>query len=66
MRCYFMRDGHNAAVEVLRSATDDQAAIQEARALFAARRDRFSGFEVWDRARFLYRYPAADQAGDGT
>jgi hypothetical protein len=56
MRCYFMRDGHIQAVEVLR-ATSDEAAIKEAHELFrhhSAR--RFVGFEVWDQARFVHRY----------
>lgn len=61
MRCYFIRDGHIAAVEALTAATDDDA-IRQAERLFAERlfRDRderFVSFEVWDRARFVYRYP---------
>ena len=59
MRCYFMRDGHIAAVEVLTDASDT-AAIREADALFAERKDKdkFAGYEVWDRARFVHRFPA--------
>ncbi|MDE2165622.1 MAG: hypothetical protein KGJ66_04700 [Alphaproteobacteria bacterium] len=61
-----MRDGHIAAVEVLKSRTDDKAAIKEAETLFAARKAQFSGFEVWDRARFLYRYPSDRPSGGET
>lgn len=58
MRCYFLREGHIGAVEVLTDASDD-AAVKEAEALFAKRKDKedFAGFEVWDRARFVHRYP---------
>lgn len=56
MRCYFMRDGHIGAVELL-TDTSDAAAIAEAQALFEQRKGKFAGFEVWDRARFVHRYP---------
>lgn len=56
MRCYFMRDGHIGAVEMLTDASD-AAAIAQAQALFERCKDKFVGFEVWDRARFVYRYP---------
>lgn len=56
MRCYFIRDGHIGAVELL-TDTSDAAAIAQAQALFEQRKDKFAGFEVWDRARFVYRYP---------
>ena len=56
MRCYFMQDGHIGAVELL-TDTSDAAAIAQAQALFEERKDKFAGFEVWDRARFVHRYP---------
>lgn len=56
MRCYFMRDGHIRAVEILTDASD-AAAIAQAEALFEQRKDEFAGFEVWDTARFVHRYP---------
>lgn len=56
MRCYFMRDGHIGAVEML-TGTSDAAAIAQAQALFEQCKDKFAGFEVWDRARFVHRYP---------
>lgn len=56
MRCYFMRNGHIGAVELLTDSSD-AAAIEQAQALFEQRKDKFAGFEVWDRARFVHRYP---------
>jgi hypothetical protein len=54
-----MKDGHITAVEFL-TAKDDQARFEEARALFAKRGQAHGadGFEVWDGARFVARYPA--------
>jgi len=57
MRCYFLREGHIGAVELLTDASDE-AAIKEAEALFAERKDKFTHYEVWDRARFVHRFPA--------
>ena len=56
MRCYFLRGGHIGAVEVLTEEADE-AAIKHAVALFENRKKEFEGFEVWDRARFVYRHP---------
>jgi hypothetical protein len=56
VRCYLMRDGHIGAVELVSDASDE-AALAEAKALFAKRNDVFSGFEIWDRARFVHRHP---------
>lgn len=56
MRCYLIRKGHIAAVEVL-GAGPDEALVEQARALFEKRESEFEGFEVWDCARFVYRYP---------
>jgi len=55
MRCYFWRDGHIVGVEVL-TAKSDEAAIEEAVALFEKRKPKFLGFEIWDRARFIHRH----------
>jgi hypothetical protein len=58
MRCYFMRDGHIQAVEVLTATTDDDA-VKEAHGLFREFSGRrFAGFEVWDQARLVLSYPA--------
>jgi hypothetical protein len=53
-----MKHGQVAAVEYL-TQTNDDARIVEAWELFEARgRSRGAeGFEVWDGAHFVYRYP---------
>jgi len=56
MRCYFMRNGHIGAVELLTDVSD-AAAIAQATALFEERKHKFVGFEVWGRARFVHRFP---------
>ncbi len=62
MRCYFLRDGHIAAVEVLSDVSGDDDAIKQACVLYVARlRESFDGFEVWDGARKLYRYPELEE-----
>jgi len=57
MRCYFMRDGHIAAIELVPD-TSDEAAINRAMTLFEEHRKEFDGFEVWDRAQFICRHPS--------
>jgi hypothetical protein len=59
MRCYFMHNGHIAAVEVLTPASDEDA-IKQSAALFRERSGRFDGFELWDRDRFVHRHPDAE------
>lgn len=56
MRCYLVRKGHIAAVEVVDGASDE-AVIQQARTVFEDRKAEYEGFEVWDGARFVHRYP---------
>jgi hypothetical protein len=57
MRCYFLRNGHIAGVEILPPELSDKDAIARAHALSAKRKGPFDGFEVWDRARFVFRHP---------
>jgi hypothetical protein len=57
MRCYFLRGAHICAVELLTDASDE-AAINQAKMLFEKRKMEFAAFEVWDRARFVYRHPS--------
>ncbi|HEV2162209.1 MAG TPA: hypothetical protein VGR52_08270 [Stellaceae bacterium] len=59
-----MRDGHIAAVELLSDASD-AAAIAQALVLFKERQDKYASFEIWDRARFVYRFPADDDTTSG-
>ena len=57
MRCYFMRDGHIAAVEVLDPPpSSDKEAVERSKELFRQRADKFETFEVWDRARVVYQH----------
>jgi len=65
MRCYFMRKGHIAAVELLENVADDSEAIKRGGALFLDRiHQGFEGFEIWERDRVVFRYPEEEsQAG---
>jgi hypothetical protein len=58
MRCYFMKDGHIADVEPeALEGLSDQQAVERARQLFEARRDKFDGFEVREGARVIIQEP---------
>jgi hypothetical protein len=58
MRCYLMKGGHIAGVKLLKPDTSDAEMIEEAKAIFFHGPGAvYDGFEVWDRARFIYRYP---------
>jgi hypothetical protein len=59
MRCYFMRNEHIVAVELLGEGISDATAVTSAKALFVGcqRERRYDGFEVWDRARRVYLWP---------
>jgi hypothetical protein len=63
MRCYFLKGGRIAAVELL-SQTTDEGRIAEARDLFTLKGlpRGAEGFEVWDQGRFIYRYPEGGAA----
>ncbi|HXS05550.1 MAG TPA: hypothetical protein VN723_02075 [Rhizomicrobium sp.] len=58
MRCYFMREGHIVSVEFLDSQ-DDAGRIAQSKKLFDSKAKSLDadGFEVWDGARFVYRFP---------
>ena len=62
MRCYFLRDGHIAGVEILPVGLSDEEAIARAHTQASKRKGLFDGFEVWDRARFVFRRPPAAEA----
>ena len=57
MRCYFLRGGRIAGVEILPLGLSDEDAIARAHTLSSKRKGPFDGFEVWDRARFVFRRP---------
>jgi hypothetical protein len=56
MRCYFMRGGRIEAVEELPGLSDEQA-VAKAHALFAERKHKFEGFELWNRTQVIVRHP---------
>lgn len=60
MRCFFMKNGHISGVEYL-TAKGDDALIEEAHEAFKVKGalQGADGFEIWDRARFVYRFEAA-------
>jgi hypothetical protein len=62
MRCFFMKHGRICAVDFL-EGSDDEGRIAEAMKLFKSKGLAMGaeGFEVWDHARFVYRFVA-----DGT
>jgi hypothetical protein len=62
MRCFFMKADRICAVDFLKG-TDDEERIAEAMELFKSKGLAMGaeGFEVWDHARFVYRF-----AADGT
>ena len=67
MRCYLMRNGHIAAVELLDPVTDDSEAIKQGSARFLDRvREGFEGFEIWERDRIVFRYPEDENQADPT
>jgi hypothetical protein len=58
VRCYFLKQGHIAAVEPVFGLSDDEA-VEKCREMFAARKDeaQYEGFEVWDLARMIIQCP---------
>jgi hypothetical protein len=67
LRCYFISRGHIVAVEEL-TGLSDEVAVAKAHQLFTERTDSLEGFEVWDHARVLIRYPpptVEDSLADG-
>ena len=62
MRVLFHKQAHIAAVEELPGLTHEEAVIK-AHELYSERKSLYEGFEVWDRTRFLIRYPALEADG---
>ena len=60
-RCYFVRAGRIAGVEML-TGLSDKDAVAKAQLLFSERKTHFDGFEVWEGARFVMRHPEADHS----
>jgi hypothetical protein len=56
VRCYFMRDGHIAGIEMLPRTVGPRRSREGPQAVFKAQ-GRIDGFEVWDGARLVIRHP---------
>lgn len=58
MRCFLMKKGRIAAVEMLTPDTDAKL-IEQGHGHFArlSLDEQFDGFEVWDHARRVYTWP---------
>jgi hypothetical protein len=65
LRCFFLKQGHIAAVEILPGLSQEQA-VDKSRELFAARKDQgqYEGFEVWEEARMVIQYPPPPTQSD--
>jgi hypothetical protein len=55
MRCYFLRGGQIAGVNMLPRGLSDQDALGRAESQSLKRRGLIDGLEVWDRARLIFR-----------
>jgi hypothetical protein len=55
MRCYFLRGGQIAGVNMLPRGLSDQDALGRAETQSLKRRGPIDGLEVWDRARLIFR-----------
>jgi len=59
MRCYFLRGGQIAAVELLDRALGDDAAVRQGASMFIAQMGKFERYEIWDQNRMVFRFPDA-------
>jgi hypothetical protein len=59
MRCYFLRGGQFAAIELLDRALGDDAAVRQAASMFIAQMGKFERYEIWDQNRMIFRFPDA-------
>jgi hypothetical protein len=59
VRCYLMRHGHIAGVEIMPEGISDADAVERAKQLFEeqGQQGRYDGFEIWHEARFVHRWP---------
>ena len=62
MRCFFLRNGHIAAVEMLPGLSDQDAIAKAQNLFFLDRQGQFEGFEIWERTRSVFRHPNRDAA----
>jgi hypothetical protein len=59
MRCYFMRGGQIAAIELLDRALGDDAAVRQAASMFIAQMGKFERYEIRDKHRMISRFTDA-------
>ena len=64
MRCYFLRAGRIAGVELMPEGLSDEEAIVRAHVLLAKRKGPFDSFEVWAGSRFVFRQPLCAEIPD--
>jgi hypothetical protein len=64
MRCYFLRAGRIAGVELMPEGLSDEEAVVRAHVLLAKRKGPFDSFEVWARSRFVFRQPLCAEIPD--
>lgn len=64
MRCYLIVDGHIEAVQEF-VGLSDQEAIEQSKLLFEQQRELYETFEVWERARVVYRHTPASRKAEG-
>lgn len=65
MRCFFLRRGHIAGVELLPGLGDAEA-VEKCRQMYEAKKDEanYEGFEVWDQARMVIQHSPVAEADD--
>jgi hypothetical protein len=63
MRCYLIRGGHYIAAAENLEVKSDEEALEKCKALFAERKSKFEGFEVWDGTRKLTERPRREDDG---
>ena len=56
VRCYYLKNGHIIAAEMLAGIPSDEEAIAKSHELFAARTEDFEGFEIWDTTRVVFQW----------
>lgn len=61
MRCYFLCNNRIAGVEVLPLGLSDEEAVVRAHTVASKRKGPIDSFEVWDRARFIFRKPLSPE-----
>ena len=56
MQCYLMKGGHIVSIKELPTLLADEEAVEQCRLAFEGRPEYLDDFEVWHRARKIYRH----------